>query len=229
MSRRLAALLLTLSACCAPLAPAWAGEPASQDAAAPRDADPAAQRPGATEETPAQQAARLKEQGQALRQAAEATYLRTEAGCYRKFLVNDCIDKAKTERLQEIRKAREIEAEARRIEQAERQRAADAAGHGDVTTAPTTPAGPSSTSEATVKPTPEAERIRAQREAGLEKAGSDAAAARAEKDAVRASQRARAEADAAKRARQAEEDRARYEKRMREYEEQQARDAAGKR
>lgn len=229
MSRRLAALLLSLSACCAPLAPAWAGKPATQHAAPPAGADSAAQQADAGEDSPARQATRLKEQGQALRQAAEANYLRTEAGCYRKFLVNDCIDDAKTERLNEIRKAREIEAEARRIEQAERQRAADTAGHGDVTTAPTTPAGPSATSEATVKPTPEAERIRAQREAGLEKAGSDAAAARAEKDSVRASQRARAEAEAAKRASQAAEDRARYEKRMREYEEEQAREAAGKR
>lgn len=229
MSRRLAALLLTLPACCAPLAPAWAGKPATQHYATAAGTEPATRQPAADEDSPSRQAARLKEQGQALRQAAEANYLRTEAGCYRKFLVNDCIDKAKTERLQEIRKAREIEAEARRIEQAERQRAATEAGHGDVTTAPTTPAGPSSTSEATVKPTPEAERIRAQREADLQKAGGDAAAARAEKDAVRAGQRARAEADAAKRASQAEEDRARYEKRMREYEEQQARDAAGKR
>ena len=224
MSRRLAALLLTLFASCAVVAPARAEGPAP----ASTDADPAAAETAQTE-TPAQQATRLKAQGQALRDEAEATYLSTEAGCYKKFLVNRCIDQAKAARLDTIRRAREIEAEARRIELAERQRAAAEAGHGDTTSAPRVPSAPSSTSEAKVQPAPEAERLRAQREADLHKAESQATSARAAKDAARASERAKAEADAAKRARQAAEDRARYEKRMREYEEEQAREAAGKR
>lgn len=229
MSRRLATLLLTLCASCAMLAPARAQEPAPAGAAgqAGVEADPGDATAAA--ETPAQQAARLKAQGQTLRDEAEATYVITEATCYKKFLVNRCIDQAKAARLDTIRRAREIEAEARRIELTERQRAAAEAGHGAATRAPLAPSAPSSTSEATVQPTPEAERLRAQREADLQKAEREAAAARGAKDAARTSERAKAEADAAKRARQAAEDRARYEKRIREYEEEQARDAAGKR
>ncbi len=174
----------------------------------------------------------LAADGKALRAEAEATYQATVPGCYEKFLVNRCIDQAKKQRLETIRRARELEAEGRRLNLAERQRAAAAkpatgepantppqptALPASPTQAPAAPGG-----DAAIAPSPAAERIRAQRGEASREAEAAAARQRTAQDAERAAERRDAEEAAARRARQAEEDRARYEKRLREYEQEQA-------
>lgn len=174
----------------------------------------------------------LAADGKALRAEAEATYQTTVPGCYEKFLVNRCIDQAKKQRLETIRRARELEAESRRITLAERQRAAVAKpAIGERPGAPARPAAPpvapplaptGPSGDATIAPSGEAERVRAQRAEASRAAEAAAARQRAAQDAERASARRDTEDAAARRARQAEEDRARYEKRLREYEQEQA-------
>jgi len=171
-------------------------------------------------------AAALEAEGKALRAEAEATYEATVPGCYEKFLVNRCIDQAKKQRLETIRRARELEAEGRRLTLAERQRAVAAKpASGEVPTAlPASPAlAPAAPSgNAAITPSPAAERIRAQRAEASREAEAASARQRAAQDAERATARRDAEDAAARRARQAEEDRARYEKRLRDYEQEQA-------
>lgn len=174
----------------------------------------------------------LAADGKALRAEAEATYQATVPGCYEKFLVNRCIDQAKKQRLETIRRARELEAESRGITLAERQRAAAAKpAAGERPSPPSPPAAPPAASplapsgpsgDATIAPSTEAERIRAQRVEASREAEAATARQRAAQDAERASARRDAEDAAARRARQAEEDRARYEKRLRDYEQEQA-------
>ena len=180
----------------------------------------------------AARAAALEAEGKALRAEADATYEATVPGCYEKFFVNRCIDQAKKQRLETIRRAREFEAEGRRLTLAERQRAAaakPATGEAPNAPPPSTalpaspalaPAAPSG--NAVVAPSPAAERIRAERAEASREAEAAAARQRAVQDAERAAARRDAEDAAARRARQAEEDRARYEKRLRDYEQEQA-------
>ena len=85
--------------------------------------------------------AELEAQGKALRDEAEATFKATEAGCYDKFLVNRCIDQAKRQRLDTIQRARALEAEARQIDLAQRQRAAAEVQASQRLAPPTEPAG----------------------------------------------------------------------------------------
>lgn len=68
------------------------------------------------------QAATLRQQAQAVRSAAESRFSEIEVGCYRRFLVNRCLDQAKEERVQAIRRARELEQQADRIDLAEQNR-----------------------------------------------------------------------------------------------------------
>ena len=174
----------------------------------------------------------LEADGKALRAEAEATYEATVPGCYDKFFVNRCIDQAKKKRLETVKRARELEAESRRITLAERQRvAAEAGAKAERPLTPATPTALPATSPAAVSapspdtriaPSPEAERIRAEREAATRAAETEAARSRAANDAQRAADRRQAEADAASRAQQAAEDRARYDERIRKYEEEQA-------
>src|SRR5690606_1809591 len=70
----------------------------------------------------------LEADGKALRAEAEATYEATVPGCYDRFFVNRCIDQAKKKRLETVKRARELEAESRRLTLAERQRVAAEAG-----------------------------------------------------------------------------------------------------
>lgn len=174
----------------------------------------------------------LEAEGKALRAEAEATYEATVPGCYDKFFVNRCIDQAKKKRLETVKRARALEAESRRLTLAERQRvAAEAGAKAD---RPLTPAAPSALPatpaaavsapppDTRIAPSPEAERIRTEREAATRAAESQAARSRAADDAQRAADRRQAEADAASRAQQAAEDRARYDERIRKYEEEQA-------
>lgn len=174
----------------------------------------------------------LEAEGKALRAEAEATYEATLPGCYDRFLVNRCIDQAKKKRLETVQRARALEAESRRITLAERQRvAAEAGARAD---RPLTPAAPNAlpatpatqpaapSADTRIAPSPEAERIRAQREANTRAAETEAASKRATADAERAAERRQAEEAAAARARQAAEDRARYDERIRKYEAEQA-------
>ena len=174
----------------------------------------------------------LEADGKALRAEAEATYEATVPGCYDRFLVNRCIDQAKKKRLETVKRARELEAESRRLTLAERQRvAAEAGAKAERPLTPATPTALPATSPAAVSapspdtriaPSPEAERIRTEREAATRAAETEAARSRAANDAQRAADRRQAEADAASRAQQAAEDRARYDERIRKYEEEQA-------
>ena len=174
----------------------------------------------------------LEAEGKALRAEAEATYEATVPGCYDRFFVNRCIDQAKKKRLETVQRARALEAESRRITLAERQRvAAEAGARAD---RPLTPAAPNAlpatpatqpaapSADPRIAPSPEAERIRAQREANTRAAETEAASKRATADAERAAERRQAEEAAAARARQAAEDRARYDERIRKYEAEQA-------
>lgn len=190
-----------------------------------------------TEDTAARAAERaraeaLEAEGKALRAEAEATYAATVPGCYDRFLVNRCIDQARKKRLETVQRARALEAESRRITLAERQRVAAEAGAR--AERPLTPAAPGALPatpatqpaaagpDTRIAPSPEAERIRAEREAAARAAEAEAARKRAAADAERATDRRQAEAAAADRARQAAEDRARYDERIRKYEEEQA-------
>ena len=174
----------------------------------------------------------LEAEGKALRAEAEATYEATVPGCYDRFFVNRCIDQAKKKRLETVQRARALEAESRSITLAERQRvAAEAGARAD---RPLTPAAPNAlpatpatqpaapSADTRIAPSPEAERIRAQREANTRAAETEAASKRATADAERAAERRQAEEAAAARARQAAEDRARYDERIRKYEAEQA-------
>lgn len=174
----------------------------------------------------------LEAEGKALRVEAEATYEATVPGCYDRFFVNRCIDQAKKKRLETVQRARALEAESRRITLAERQRvAAEAGARAD---RPLTPAAPNAlpatpatqpaapSADTRIAPSPEAERIRAEREANTRAAETEAASKRATADAERAAERRQAEEAAAARARQAAEDRARYDERIRKYEAEQA-------
>ena len=51
----------------------------------------------------------LREQAGTLRDAAEARFDDENAACFKRFLVNRCIDQAKQRRLADVRKARDID------------------------------------------------------------------------------------------------------------------------
>ena len=173
-------------------------------------------------EAAAARAEALETEGKALRAEAEATYEAAVPGCYDKFFVNHCIDQARKKRLATVQRARALEAESRRITLAERQRVAAEAGA--KAKRPVTPAAAVSAppADAPAAPSTEAERIRAEREATTRAAEAAAARSRATTDAQRAADRRQAEEDAANRAQEAAQDRARYDERIRKYEEEQA-------
>lgn len=174
----------------------------------------------------------LRAQAKDLRDEAEATFSATEPGCYRKFLVNRCIDEAKKRRLDTIREARALESEARGIDLAERQRVAamirEGWPEGEPQPAPTPdialpPAQvPLPSPDPAIAIDPERSRLQAEREAAAARNAQAAAASRASRDADRAAARARAEAEAAQRAEAAARDRARYDERIRKFEEEHA-------
>ncbi|WP_300442545.1 hypothetical protein [Zoogloea sp.] len=67
-------------------------------------------------------AATMRDEASALRSTAEARFSDEEIGCYARFLVNRCLDKARERRVVEIRKARQLDLEAGRIELADKNR-----------------------------------------------------------------------------------------------------------
>lgn len=185
--------------------------------------------------------AELQAQARTLRAEAEATFQAAEPACYKKFLVNRCIDQAKQQRLETIQRARALESEAHQLKLQQRQRAAveaqaaqrDTTAGSDAGAAIDTPADEvQAPPAATVTPLPmpdvqlspdaAAERIRAERARSAAEAEAGAQAARAARDAEKADKRAKTEAEAAARAAAADQDRARYEERLRKYEEEQA-------
>jgi colicin import membrane protein len=68
------------------------------------------------------QARGLKEQANAMHEAARNRYKEEEAACWKKYLVSSCIDDAKQQHRQESRKANELEHQAREIERDVRKR-----------------------------------------------------------------------------------------------------------
>ena len=179
----------------------------------------------ATETDDADRIAKLKDEAAQLREQAESRYQAIEPECHKRFLVNSCIDAAKQERLDTIRKARALESEARKLDLAQRQRIAAEAMR-ENPGAPQRASAPAG--DAVIRPQPEAERLRRERERDASIAQREEQANRAAKDAERASERSKAAEAAAQRAEQAARERARYEERIREYEEKKARDAAGR-
>lgn len=179
---------------------------------------------------PAPDAARitqLKAEAKQLRGEAETSFETIEPACYEKFMVNRCIDQAKQDRLTTIRRARALEAEARKLELAQRQRNAAEVMRGNPG-APQSATSPSPANEAVVAPAAEAEALRAERAQAAIEAESGARTLLAARDAERAVERNQAHEAATQRAEQAARDRARYEERIREYEAKKARDADGR-
>ena len=183
----------------------------------------------------------LQAQARALRAEAEATFQAAEPACYKKFLVNRCIDQAKKLRLETIQRARALESEAHQIKLEQRQRAAaeaqdaqrdaaasrDARATGDAPaldgqTSPAATVTPLPMPDAHVAPDAAAERIRAERARSSAEAEAGVQAARAARDAENAAKRSKTAAEAAARAAAADQDKARYEERLRKYEEEQA-------
>lgn len=173
-------------------------------AAAAPDADPELER-----------AAHLRDEARALRVQADETLATRLPACYERFLVNRCIADEKDARLDAIRRARELEGEASRIELAQRQRIAAERGRSasDAPTEPATPAEPIA-----IEPDSGANATRDQRDADAARTTAARQAERQKKDADKAAARAQAEAEAADRAAAAARDRARYEERMRKRE-----------
>lgn len=62
----------------------------------------------------------LKKQAREIREAADARFASQEKACYAKFMVTDCIDAAKKERIPHLVEARRQENEARQIERSVR-------------------------------------------------------------------------------------------------------------
>lgn len=169
---------------------------------------------------------RLREEARALRTQADDTLAARLPACYQRFQVNRCIAEEKEARLETIGKARALEAQAGRIERAQKQRAA--AESGRVTTnAPTRPADPAPAETFTMQPDPTAEGTRRQRDADAARAASSREEKQHLRDAEKATERAEAEAAAAKRAEAAARDRARYDERIRKREAKKAGEAAG--
>ena len=106
LARRLlgAACLVTVAAC--------ASVPSPSPSAAPALAADASVTPD-----PARAQA-LRMQADTLERNAEQRFLHEEAGCYDRFLVNRCLDQARERRLADVREARALNIEARRIERA---------------------------------------------------------------------------------------------------------------
>jgi hypothetical protein len=161
-------------------------------------------------------AERLNDEAKAILQAADARFAADQAQCYERFQVNRCLDQAKEARLEAVRRARALQAEARRLKLAERQQRVAERGT-QAGAAAIEPAAPTSAPQPALID-PAAQTVRQQRAAEGAQRQAEADAARAQKDAERAAQRAEAEAAAAKRAEKAARDRARYEEKIRRHE-----------
>lgn len=163
----------------------------------------------------------LRLQAKTLRAQAEANFTRAQPECYRRFLVNRCLDQAKSARIATIGEARKLEIEASRLDLARKQQEVEARGlESAPATEPAVPAQPAG------DPVPAddsaAESIRRAREAEAERAEARAREQLQQRDAEKAQARAKAEAAAAERAEKAARDRERYDARLREREAERA-------
>jgi hypothetical protein len=180
-------------------------------------------------------AAALRNQAGTLREAAEDRFDGENAACYRRFLVNHCIDQARARRLEGIRKARALDLDADHLDLADKNRrydvhqaekAADAA-------------------KASVERAEQEARARADNEARMQQfaheeaertrraqegktAAVNATIARSQHDADEARRRADEAAEAAVRAEKAAQDRASYAEREAEHTKKMAEKAAKK-
>ena len=173
------------------------------------------------EESPdLERAKAMREEAKSLRDTAERTYEVEVPQCYRRFLVNHCLDKAKAARIKTIREARDMDIEAGHLELADKQRRAAEEGRTvpDRSVDKTIPA-PSDIGNVNDGVEQRAGQLRQEREAAAARTEAEAAALRTQRDAERAAARAKTEADAAERAEQAVRDRERYEERLRKAEE----------
>ena len=155
----------------------------------------------------------MQARARALREQAESEFVQTEAECYRRVLVNRCLEQARQLRLERIREARALDIEARRIELAHRQQQLEREQRpeqADTTLRPI----PQPTEIPQATPDLDAEELRLRREAERLDAEVRAAESRARRDTERRAERERAEAAAARRAERAERDRQRYEERQ---------------
>ncbi|MDR0563598.1 MAG: hypothetical protein LBG78_01500 [Azoarcus sp.] len=162
----------------------------------------------------------LRGEAKALRDKATAEYRKDETACYKRFLVNRCIDNAKSKRLESIVQARELEAEAHKLDIVERKRIAEekmkkAGEHGNVQRLlqPTPPS-----EEAPPPVAPDAGKRASRAVIPLKPFNAEA----------KAREQAARRAEANRRAEAARRDRERYNARIRELEEKKKRDADGR-
>ncbi|MDR2926145.1 MAG: hypothetical protein LBU76_09420 [Azoarcus sp.] len=164
------------------------------------------------EAAPAERIEQLRSEGERMRAKAESDYQAKETACYKRFFVNRCIDDAKAERLNAILRARELEAEAHRVDIAERQRkAAEVAKKAEERGLTSRPM--EATSPSAERDTPKVRPLKSTRSRSRNSSRTNSASARAK---------------AAQRAEAARRDRERYDARIRELEEKKARDADGR-
>ncbi|BAL26708.1 hypothetical protein [Azoarcus sp. KH32C] len=198
-------LLLLAFACALPLS-----ANATDDAAADADAAELAR------------AAALRDDAKSLRGKADAELEAQQIACRKAVLVNRCVTKAKEARLVTVRKAREMEIEASKIETGQKRRAAAESGRSAGTNAPTRPAPETDPAAQVLPPDPSVAETQRERQENAVKAVEQQKAAQKVKDAAKARERAKANADAAERAAAARGDKERYDRKLRKYQEDKA-------
>ncbi|GLT23500.1 hypothetical protein GCM10007933_29670 [Zoogloea oryzae] len=165
-------------------------------------------------------AAALRTEAGTIRDAAEARFSDEEIDCYKRFLVNRCLDQAKERRVLEIRRARQMDLEAGRIELADKNRRYTERKTEEAATAPQKAVERAETEARNRAETEErlrhlsekdAERIRNEQEA--KSRGMREAEERNRHEAAEAKRRADEAEAAARRAEQARGDKADYEER----------------
>ncbi|HQX07318.1 MAG TPA: hypothetical protein PKZ19_11035 [Zoogloea sp.] len=174
-------------------------------------------------------AGKLKSEAASLRSAADARFNAEEIACYERFLVNRCIDESRARRVADVRKARELDNEAGRIELAEKNRRFNERQAEEARDAPKKAveraeqeARNRADSESRLRQFSEKDAARVKREQDGKSQAMQAAADRNRKDAADARRRA-AEARAAEgRAEQAKSDRTDYDERARKAAEKKA-------
>ncbi len=174
-------------------------------------------------------AEKLKSEAAGLRSAADARFNADEIACYERFLVNRCIDEARARRVADVRKAREMDNEAGRIELAEKNRRFEERQADEAREAPAKAveraeqeARNRADSESRLRQFSEKDAARVKREQDGKSQAMEAAADRNRKDAADARRRATEARAAASRAEQATSDRADYEARARKAAEKKA-------
>ena len=173
--------------------------------------------------------ARMHDEAKTIRETAEARFIDEQIDCYKRFLVNRCLDQARERRVQDIRRARELDLDASRIELAEKnrkyaERKADEAANAPqqaVERAENEARNRAETEERLRRLSEkDAERIRTEQEA--KSRGLREAEARSRHEASEAQRRAEEAAAAAQRAEQARSDKADYEEHARKAAEKKA-------